>query len=229
MDRKDCAHRKHWLWGLSTIVLPPVLVLPLIQLAPATAAVGDVPVSSAVARVEEDWQLVLDEPVEALNSPQFHTLMSPLGDTNGVYGQASWNYCELPEFLAGGLQIQSWRGEDDLNYRILRSDSLSRDADTVTWTQVLQLRPESVEFCLLNGHSSSWGNFGSADVHVHLPVVLADLNSYSPELSRSNSWITYGANRVDTLKITAVRRYDANGTLLSSDTTPRVVYQAPQQ
>jgi hypothetical protein len=229
MSWRDCAHYRCWLWGLSTIVLPFVLLLPLAHLTPATAAVGDPPAGSSVARVEEDWQLVLNEPVESLNAPQFHTLMSPQGSTDGVYGQVSWNYWELPEFTAGGLQLQAWRGEDDLSHRCVRSDSLSRDAETVTWTQALQLHEHSVRFSLLNGHSSSWSTFGGPETYVDLPAMLTNLNGYSPLVSRSSSWITYGANRVDALKITAVRRYDVNGTLLSSDTTPLVVYQAPRE
>ena len=51
------------------------------------------------------------------------------------------------------------------------------------------------------------------------------LNGYSTDLSVTKSWISHGANRVNLLRITEVRRYDAEGNLISRDTTPRVVFE----
>src|SRR5512132_668997 len=67
------------------------------------ASAGDE--GSSVTRVEEDWQLVLNEPDADCESPQFHTVMSPFTNSDGHYAQTLWNYREAnEEYLAGGLQ-----------------------------------------------------------------------------------------------------------------------------
>jgi hypothetical protein len=57
--------------------------------------------------------------------------------------------------------------------------------------------------------------------YIHLP----NLDYYTPQVSTENSWITYGANRVDLLGINEVRYYGASG-LLYVDSAPKVVYEA---
>lgn len=42
-------------------------------------------------RIEEDWQLVLNDPRTAVTAPQFHTVMSPAASMNGLYFQVTWN------------------------------------------------------------------------------------------------------------------------------------------
>jgi hypothetical protein len=44
-------------------------------------------------------------------------------------------------------------------------------------------------------------------------------------VSQENSYITYGANRVELMRIREVRRYDSEGNLISRDQTPRIVYE----
>jgi hypothetical protein len=178
-----------------------------------------------VSRVEEDWQLVLNEPGTEVNSPQFHTVMSPRCHLLGPYAQVSWNYRELDDFAPGGLQVQAWDEEDSLAFVDAGVDTLSTDAETVTWTQRLHCHAGVLEFRVLNGHSSSWGDFGGDAMTVRLDREVPNLNQYSADVSRANSWITYGENRVDSLVIREVRRYKADGTLVARDTTPVVVYR----
>ena len=85
-----------------------------------------------VVRVEEDWCLVLNEPFQGQTTPQFHTVMSPYGHAETAYAQVSWNYRELPDFAAGGLQLQAWGPDFELGFRDDRQDTLSTDAETVT-------------------------------------------------------------------------------------------------
>ena len=203
-----------------------ILILPTATaLLPAANAQEGTPAPAPVVRVEEDWQLVLNEPGESLTAPQFHTVMSPFDHLNVAYAQVSWNYRELPEFAAGGLQLQAWGPDFDLSHHALRVDSLSLDAETITWTQQLLTDGMRIRFRITNGESLSWSSFGGLWSFIDIPLALPNLNQYSPDVSAANSWITYGSNRVTSLKILQVRRYAADGTLLSVDDTPRVIYQ----
>ena len=180
----------------------------------------------AIVRVEEDWKLVLNEPEAEINAPQFHTAMSPYANADREYAQVLWNYRELPEFESGGLQLELWRGGDDLVRRGAGDQSLSRDAETITWTQRLDASDGALRFQVLNGRSLSWGSFGGDGMAVAVSAGVPNLNAYSPSVSKGNSAITFGANRVNMLVITEVRRYSAAG-LVSADRAQLVVYQAP--
>lgn len=206
-------------FGLSVLAL--LLLLPAAQFPAATAEDNDGP---RILRVEEDWLLTLLEPREAVFAPQFHTLMSPVDHTDGYYAQVTWNYRELPETSAGGLQLQLWHGEDDLNTRSVREDAFSSDAETVTWTQALAVGGGRLRFSLYNGQSQSWGAFGGPDVQVALNTTVTDLNGYSPAVSTANSWISYGQNRVQRLALLRVRYYSAAG-LIATDEAQRTVFE----
>lgn len=202
------------------------LCLPARQTPPAVADGS----SGTVMRVEEDYELVLNEPGSERASPQFHTVMSPYNHVLSGYAQVSWNYRELPEFAAGGLQIQAWKGENDYEGKDIGDEPLSRDAETIAWTQVLETDDHQLTFKIINGQSLSWGAFGGDELSiVVLPVTVGNLNRYSSTISKSNSWISYGSNRVNLLQIKEVRRYGSSGNLVSRDTTPKVIYQATEE
>jgi hypothetical protein len=186
---------------------------------------GDSSPYDPVYRIEEDWQLVLNEPQPLVSAPQFHTVMSPFGSLSGYYALVIWNYRENAEgdVELGGLQIQDWNGESQLGRNSVGTAALSTTAETVTWTQRLSVNSTQYTFEILNGHSETWGNFGE-DMRVCRSPGWSDLSSYSTDVSASNSWITYGANRVNHLAITQVRRYKMSGAVVV-DSTPRVVYE----
>jgi hypothetical protein len=177
-----------------------------------------------VLRVEEDWVLVLNQPNDSAISPQFHTAMSPAGNFNNFFAQVVWNYREIPDFRAGGLQLQLWNGQEVVQYKSDREDPLSTAAETIRWTQVLETSDGVLDFHIADGQSVTWGDFGDG-LHLASAGGPVDLNGYSPEFSVQNSCITYGANRVNILAISQVRYYGASG-LISVDETPRVVYAA---
>lgn len=191
----------------------------------AASALGQ---SDPVMRVEEDWKLILNEPNEDRYSPQFHTVMSPYGTTDSFFGQVLWNYREIYDvqsgntFAAGGLQLQGWNGSTATIRRSVRSSQLSIYAETIQWSQVLETDGSTLTFGIDNGQSVTWGAF-DRDMRITSSAAVVNLNSYSTSVSAENSWITYGANRVESLVITEVRRYGPNG-MISRDTTPRVVY-----
>ena len=178
-----------------------------------------------VFRVEEDWEVVLNEPDEDVDAPQFHTLMAPFANFEPFHFQISWNYRGEPEFIAGGMQVLAWYGEDCIGQKSYRDDKLSLSAETFSWTSVLQTSGCSLKFEVINGNSQTWGEFGGSETSLSGPIYIPNLNFYSTDFSASNSWISYGSNRVDLLQIKEVRRYNRLGQMIARDTTPRVVYE----
>jgi hypothetical protein len=175
--------------------------------------------------VEEDWELVLNEPGDALTAPQFHTVLSPFGNTDSFLAQVTWNYREVPDFASGGLQIEAWNGETLVRDKSFGGSKLSTTAETIRWTQSLTTDGTNLSFIITNGDSTTWGTFGypAQNMKVQGAANLPSLDSYSPDVSVSNSCITFGSNRVVALRIKEVRRYGSSG-LLSRDQTPRVVF-----
>jgi hypothetical protein len=194
-------------------------LLPLLIICPLLYAAGEV----VVMRVEEDWEVVLNEPSLDVDAPQLHTVISPFGHLDSLHAQITWNYRELPDFQCGGLQIQAWDAGNCLGKRSVDTSKLSAVAETVSWTQVLQTTGSRVSISVENGQSTTWGSFGGFGLSGQYP--LPDLNGYTTSVSEENSYITYGANRVELIRIKEVRRYDSEGNLISRDQTPRIVYE----
>lgn len=177
------------------------------------------PVSEPVLRIEEDWELDVNEPNGDTTAPQFHTVMSPLPDLESFHAQTLWNYRETPDFMAGGVQLHSYQGETLIRKRSIESGTLSTTAETITWTQSLETDGTTLTFSISDGVSTTWGAFGR-DMNISSTAYLAQLNEYAPETSVANSCVTFGANRVQSLSIKRVRYYGASG-LLYTDTTQR--------
>jgi hypothetical protein len=176
-----------------------------------------------VVRIEEDWQLVLNEPDSMMEAPQFQTVMSPFGTLFSYYALVIWNYRETPNFAPGGLQLQSWDGDVRICRRGVGDTLLSTTAETITWTQALETNGSLLTFQILNGQSVTWGEFGK-DMLITQTATVPNLSSYRTAISVDNSWITYGSNRVDRMVITQVRRYTASGQV-TVDSTPKVVFE----
>jgi len=224
-DMSTAQTKKPCVFGSKVILagLGVAVCVSMLTIAPAGASI---PEGAQVVKIEEDWKLVLNEPNNAGNSPQFHTIMSPYGDLMNVYLQTTWNYWETPEFNPGGLQLQA-RYNDFYIYGegYLGSSQLSTNAETITWTQVMETNGEVISFIIDKGQSLTWGAFGGETMKLQGGVHIPDLSGYDPNVSVKNSWITYGANRVDLLVITGIRYYGPGDELLYEDTTQRVVYQ----
>lgn len=189
---------------------------------PSTARALD---DDPVMRVEEDWELRLNDPGPDVDSPQFHSVMAAKGDMNSYYFQVNWNFREDDDFNSGGLQVTAWRGDTELAARTSRDDQLSTYAETVTWTQAMSTNGENLKFELLNGHSITWGSFGnSSDSRLQGGISLSNLNNYTASMSAQQSMISYGCNRVNLLRIKEVRYYNGDGDMIGQDTTPRVIY-----
>jgi hypothetical protein len=190
----------------------------LLGAAPAAADVVQ------VVRVEEDWELYLNEPSDAMESPQFHTIMSPKSALPEIYFQATWNYRDAETYAPGGLQVQIIQGEEVMALKEIGNAPLSTVAETVKWTQEMELNGGSLKFTVKDGQSSSWGSFGGSSMQLSVGSSLQTLNDYRVSVSMDNSWITYGSNRVNKLQIRRIRYYGSEG-LLHTDESPKVVFQ----
>lgn len=181
------------------------------------------PQSDPVLRVEEDWELVLNDPDGETASPQFATVMSPFSDTDSYYAQTLWNYRETPDFVPGGVQLHSYRGTETLRRRSVEYRVLSSSAETILWTQSLETDGTTLTYSVFDGTSTTWGTFGR-DMNISSSAGVPDLSGYDPSFSAANACVTFGSNRVDSLVLKRVRYYGHDG-LLYTDETPREACQ----
>jgi hypothetical protein len=206
------------LGGLKSVVVFAVMLGLL--LLPATLK------AQSVKKVEEDWELVLNEPSPELAAPQVTCSISPFDHFDGVHAALELNHGTLPGYSAGGLQLQAWNGETWLTVRDYENTTLQNSGEVVTWTTRMALYDGDLIFRVLNGNSTTWGAFGgTGSFKLSLSSSLSNLSGYSPDLSASHSGIGFGSQRVQSLKLKKVRYYDDDGDLILEDTTPRVVHQ----
>jgi hypothetical protein len=181
---------------------------------------------TGVQKVEEDWELVVNEPDAENAAPQITCLMSPVDNADGVHALLELNHASLPDFSAGGLQLQVWSGEDWLTLRDHADFTLHHSGETVTWTRRMSLGAGKLTFTCVNGVSDSWGAFGgTGNIKLTVNSLLLNLDGYNPEISRAQSGVSFGAQRVTSLKIKRVRYYDVLGNLIHTDNTERVVHE----
>jgi hypothetical protein len=186
---------------------------------------GNTARAADVARVEEDWQLVVNQPDVDLNGPQLTCVISPatVGD---AYCAFDINYCTQPDYSAGGLQMHAWNPYTPIvtcNFPV--SGVMQTNNETVTWTQTMSLADGVLTFLVVNGQSTTWGTFGGTDDEsVSVNTTVSNLNAYDPNVSLENSGVSFASNLVASLTLTAVRWYAADGTLIQEITTPQVVH-----
>lgn len=180
--------------------------------------------SSAVTRVEEDWELVISEPAPDSDAPQVTCVISPYSGATSVHCTLEINHRTLPTYASGGLQLQAWYYETFLTRNSAEQGVLSTDGEVITWTTKMELDNGRLDF-EVNGNSTTWGQFGvGGDLRLSLSTNLSSLAGYSPETSVDQSGIGYAANRVGSLVLKEVRYYNAANELLSTDTTDRAVH-----
>ena len=177
-----------------------------------------------IARVEEDWQLVVNQPDADLNGPQVTCVISPL-TVNDAYCAFDINYHTQPDYLAGGLQMHVWNPATPIVTCDFPATGVMQTAnETVTWTQTMSLADGVLTFQVLNGQSTTWGAFGGSDESISVNTSVGDLTGYDPNTSLENSGVSFASNLVTSLTLTAVRWYAADGTLINQVTTPQVVH-----
>jgi hypothetical protein len=209
-----------------TLAVASVLLLP-----PGGPATAQTPASGAtIVRVEEDWSLSVNQPDGGLAAPQVSTQMARNLWTSR-FCNFHLNSTDLPAFAIGGLQLQSWNGNQNLNVLTGTNGSImSTPNELVTWTQYLRVANGNLYFGIgtlqpgVPGSSSTtWGDFSGMEIQV--PGAWTDLSNYDRSYSENNSGITFGANRVDSFTQVAVRYYYSDGTVVT-DSNSHVVYSS---
>ncbi len=168
--------------------------------------------------VEEDWEITLMQPNEVTSSPQISTQMYPNKDIKKNYGIFNVNFQQIPVYVDGGIELQLW--EDDWSTDINGQDGekLHHVNETVTWTQRMRVLEDHLLYRIKTGTSQSFGDFGGLYFWVSSREHYTNLNNYDVTSSVENSGVTFGSNRVKTMKLLAVRKYKENGEVITDDT-----------
>ncbi|MBW3542438.1 MAG: hypothetical protein KY476_19405 [Planctomycetes bacterium] len=187
------------------------------------------PASEPVARVEEDWVVQIDVPDPAGHAPQILTAMSSTGQLADVHMVFELNHCTLPSYTAGGMQIQCWSGEQNLDYKTgPKTEVLATTGEQITFTSSMRISSGYLTFEILNGTSTTWGTFANYGwLKTSVPTTQTAFTAYSPSVSVANSRVGFASHRVKKLALKEVRYYSATDTLISTDTTERVVHSLP--
>jgi hypothetical protein len=178
-----------------------------------------------VTQVQEDWELVIGTPSQNSDAPQVTCLISPVGNADSLHATFVVNHHDMPAFTAGGLQLQTWNGDEILaSIRYPNQAVLNTIGETIRWTQVMRITAEGLVFEVVGGSSTTWGNFGGeGTLKLMVNTSLENLNGYDPAVSVKDSAVSYAGNRVRLLVLKRVRVYSATG-LIGEDNNPRIVH-----
>jgi hypothetical protein len=198
--------------------------LSILLLSAPNCPAGDDP--AQVVRVEEDWEMALGTPEPESDAPQVTCVIAPYNNLDSLHAAFTLNHQGLPEYVAGGLQLQIWNGETSLSAQNFpNTNIMSQSGETVSWTQSMELKEGKIIFEILNGNSTTWGQFGGQGyLKAIVDTTLPNLNQYSPSVSVSNSGISYASNRVQSLVLKRVRLILGTGEIVEDDTV-RTVHQ----
>lgn len=185
--------------------------------------------STAIDRIEEDWELVISEPDPNVEAPQVINILSPNGTTYGNYFLLELNHGTQPEYILGGRQLQHWFGESFRSQVTASAPGVLCIADeSIRYTLALSIDDGVMKCQVRNGQSVSWGEFGgTSSDRLSTSTSLNSLNWYRTETSVNGAKIGYGSFRVSRFRLIEVRKYSDNQ-LVSRDTTPHVVFDRSQ-
>jgi len=183
-----------------------------------------------IIRIEEDWVLQINNPDAGNDAPQIINVLSPTSLLSDLHGILELNHSTAPDYQAGGMQLQLWKNEDQLSWKTHANTArLQTNNETINYTMVMEIANGNLTFSIINGNSTTWGQFGQAqNLQVtNATTTIQNLGDYDPQTSVTQSEIGYAANRVTKFALTKLRYYDANG-LVNTDSTERIVHsQAP--
>jgi hypothetical protein len=155
-----------------------------------------------VVSVEEHWELQVAQPDADSSAPQITMVTSPTGDLESNYFLFTINHATVPDYQAGGMQVQLWDGESLADQHVAHEHTeLSNNDEVVTWKQRLTLEDGELTFEVADGSSETWGSFGGNDLKLSTPTTLTGLNAYRPAVSLTESEVGFAENRVTSLTL----------------------------
>jgi hypothetical protein len=179
----------------------------------------------AFDRVEEDWELVINETDLVAEGPQITTAMSPTGDTSGKFFAFNLNYRSQPSYVPGGLEVVAFDGEVVGNKSTQHTARLATSGESITWTQSMGISGGILSYEIKNGIGTTWSRFGQGS-GTNLSVAgfsyPGTLSGYSPAVSVGHSGAGWQANLVGSMQLVRVRYY-SGGQLVALDQTVRPV------
>ena len=180
---------------------------------------------TTITAVEEDWVVYIKNPDPAVTAPQIVNVISPVADTDSVFGIIELNHASQPSFHPGGAQVQAWNNDQSIDVKWTADDgALWRSYDKLEYTVRMEIKNGKVCFTLKNGRSKTWGRFATTGVTASVESTIQNLSEYSPEESVSNTSINVGVHRVALMYQRECRKYN-KATKLSTDTTARLLHR----
>lgn len=181
-----------------------------------------------VTYIEEDWEIQIGTPDPDGEAPQIITAMSSTNRLEDVHSILEMNHSTLPNYQAGGMSLQIWSSGTNLDYMVHpHKDKLDVENEVLTYTMTMKISDGKIRFEVKNGTASSWGAYGIGGFHRTVTYPHSEFTLYSPETSVKFSKVGYAKHRVKKFFMKECRTYDANGNLLSRDTTDRIVHELP--
>lgn len=198
-----------------------VTAIVIVQFLMTAAAFGTDP----IVRIEEDWRVEISAPDIDDEAPQITTVMAPSDTLSSFHAVFELNHMTQPEYMAGGMQLQTWLNRYVRDFRNPSTAILlHHESEVITYTMRMTLISSQLQFEVINGQSQSWGTFGDQGILKSTPLSYSStLAYYTPQTSVTNSRIGYASHRVRSMILKEVRYYSANG-LVSTDVTTRVVH-----
>ncbi|WP_203329066.1 hypothetical protein [Candidatus Laterigemmans baculatus] len=168
-----------------------------------------------IYRIEEDWEMVINEPDSSIHSPQLTFFLPPNPADPDRYFQLQLNHAVDHEFSGGGFHVVAADGSEHLDsFRSSTYQPLVSHAQTVRWTSVMNVHGDSVYYHVKDGYAADWGSFGGYWTAVRMAAQgTLHFNAYDPSQSLEMIDIGFGGNRVESLVLRDVRLYRTDGTV----------------
>ena len=187
---------------------------------------GSVQAQVSIVHVEEDWVVDIGTPDPSEDAPQIITAMSSTQQLADVHCLFELNHRTLPGYHSGGMSLQCWSGDLNLDHGTgPKAGSLHSSGEKITYTTSMKLHDGTITFEVLNGNSSTWGNFGGQGyLKTGVATPYTQFTLYSPETSVKNSRVGFAGHQVNQFYLKEVRYYGPDGLLIKTDTTKRIVH-----
>jgi hypothetical protein len=201
------------------------------SLVAAIAFLGIVAMSESASAqptyIEEDWEVVIGTPDPDAHAPQIITAMSSTDRLEDVHALFELNHATLPVYQAGGMSMQIWSSETNLDYWVHPLQGALRiENEVIRYKMTMKVSNGQIRFEVKNGQSSTWGNnWGIGGFYRIVPTSQTAFTLYSPETSVKFSRVAFAKHRVKKFSLKASRVYGPNGQLISEDNTERVVHE----
>ena len=155
---RHCAHNQMAWFQRLVLLLVPLVGLTLLN---TSDLMGQNP--PTIIRIEEDSVLQINNPDAGNDAPQIINVLSPTSLLSDLHGILELNHSTAPDYQAGGMQLQLWKNEDQLSWKTHANTArLQTNNETINYTMVMEIANGNLTFSIINGNSTTWGQFGQA-------------------------------------------------------------------